>query len=192
MDKRATRQHLMRQRAALPSQARLEASQAICRHLISSPVWPAQTLGLFCALPEEADPSALQAATVGRVAYPQVAGDDLIFRAAPPEQLRPVPPFGVKEPQAHHPPVRAFDLIVVPGLGFTREGRRIGYGRGFYDRFLRQARLDNPRVLTVGFGFVSQVVEALPWDPWDEPLDALVTDQGFLWAAPSSTPQENR
>lgn len=72
----------------------------------------------------------------------------------------------------------------MPGLGFTRDGARIGYGGGYYDRALRALRAARPDVLAVGFGFALQVVDALPVGPHDAPLDAVVTEAGFSWTRP--------
>lgn len=62
------------------------------------------------------------------------------------------------------------DLILVPGLGFDPENYRIGYGKGWYDRFLAGTK----RVPTMGVGFKEQLCnELLPRDPWDIPLDQI-------------------
>ncbi len=62
------------------------------------------------------------------------------------------------------------DLVIVPGLGFTENNYRIGYGGGFYDRFFEIA----PKTYKVGIGFKEQLVEELPLEPWDAPLDEIV------------------
>ena len=72
------------------------------------------------------------------------------------------------------------DVVVVPGLAFTADGHRLGQGGGWYDRFL--VRLPE-RVLTVGVGFAEQLVDALPVEPHDVPLDLIVTDDGTASAA---------
>ncbi len=66
------------------------------------------------------------------------------------------------------------DAVVVPGACFDLAGYRIGYGGGYYDRFLPRLRDD---CLTVGFGYDWQLVPQLASDPWDQPLHCLVTDQ---------------
>lgn len=65
------------------------------------------------------------------------------------------------------------DAVVVPGACFDLAGYRIGYGGGYYDRFLPRLRAD---CLTIGFGYDWQVVPELRPDPWDQPLSHLVTD----------------
>jgi 5-formyltetrahydrofolate cyclo-ligase len=67
--------------------------------------------------------------------------------------------------------LKDIDCILVPGLGFDQEKHRIGYGQGWYDRFL--SSIGN--ILTVGVGFKEQFCEKLlPRDPWDIPLEKLL------------------
>ena len=71
------------------------------------------------------------------------------------------------------------EVLIVPLLAFDAAGHRLGYGGGFYDRtldFLR-ARGD---VLAVGFAFAAQEMECLPAEPTDQPLDAIVTENGVM------------
>jgi 5-formyltetrahydrofolate cyclo-ligase len=65
------------------------------------------------------------------------------------------------------------DVVVVPGLAFTPDGRRLGQGGGHYDRFLPRLRAG---CLTVGAGFAEQLVDDLPTEPHDVRLDLVVTD----------------
>ena len=68
--------------------------------------------------------------------------------------------------------IKKIDMIVVPGVAFDREGGRIGFGQGFYDRFLRGA---GP--FCVGLAFELQVLETLPLEKYDETLDAIITER---------------
>ena len=82
---------------------------------------------------------------------------------------------GVREPVAGNPvPVREIDLVVVPGLGFTITGFRIGRGMGFYDRFLAQSDFIG---VSCGLAFDEQVVPDLPILDHDMPLSMLATDK---------------
>ncbi len=65
------------------------------------------------------------------------------------------------------------DMIVVPGLAFTVDGRRLGQGGGWYDRFLPGRRAD---CTTIGVCFAPQLLDHLPTDKYDVVLDAVVTD----------------
>lgn len=61
-------------------------------------------------------------------------------------------------------------VVLVPGMAFDRRGGRLGRGKGFYDKFLAQA----PGVETIGCGFAHQEVEAVPREPHDQLLDAVI------------------
>lgn len=67
-------------------------------------------------------------------------------------------------------------VVLVPGVAFDRRGYRLGYGGGFYDRLLPRLR---PDCLTVGIAFDQQVVDALPAEPHDQRVGALLTERGW-------------
>jgi 5-formyltetrahydrofolate cyclo-ligase len=70
-------------------------------------------------------------------------------------------------------------VLIVPLLAFDRRGYRLGYGGGFYDRTLERLRARHP-VLAVGFAFAAQEVEAVPTEPTDQKLDAIITEAGLI------------
>jgi 5-formyltetrahydrofolate cyclo-ligase len=65
-------------------------------------------------------------------------------------------------------------------LAFDRSLRRIGRGKGYYDRFLARARSGPRECLVVGLTLAEQVVEEVPAGPLDQPLDGLVTDRELI------------
>lgn len=73
-----------------------------------------------------------------------------------------------------HPDPTWPDVVIVPGLAFTRSGHRLGQGGGWYDRFLAGRRSD---CVTIGVAFDLQIVETLPIDDHDVHLDHVVTDE---------------
>lgn len=83
-------------------------------------------------------------------------------------------PFGLLQPAADAP-VMVPDVLIVPLLGFTETGERLGQGGGHYDRWLAQ----HPDTATVGLGWDSQRVDSLPTEPHDRPLNAIVTPTRF-------------
>ena len=86
--------------------------------------------------------------------------------------------FGIDLPADLRPiPEVDIDAVLIPGLAYDRSGYRIGYGGGFYDRFLPRLRPGVPRI---GIGFHEQVVSEVPHGAIDERLDLLVTDAGVL------------
>jgi 5-formyltetrahydrofolate cyclo-ligase len=72
------------------------------------------------------------------------------------------------------------ELFVVPALVFSRAGDRLGFGRGYYDRAIAEARAAKPRTVAVGFGLDWQLVLDLPTEPHDQRLDALATESGLI------------
>ncbi|MBF0335111.1 MAG: 5-formyltetrahydrofolate cyclo-ligase [Alphaproteobacteria bacterium] len=115
------------------------------------------------------------------VALPAVAGRGM------PLEFRPWTPGQPLEAGAHgtrHPPADAGRvrpaLLLVPLLAFDREGWRLGYGGGYYDRSLSMLR-QSGRVIAVGVGFAAQEVGRVPHDDHDQRLDAVLTERGFAW-----------
>jgi 5-formyltetrahydrofolate cyclo-ligase len=70
-------------------------------------------------------------------------------------------------------------MAVVPGVGFDRTSMRLGRWQGFYDRALEALRRSGD-VCVVGLAFECQIVPELPTDPWDQPMDYVVTEKRVL------------
>ncbi|MBG0791011.1 MAG: 5-formyltetrahydrofolate cyclo-ligase [Desulfovibrionaceae bacterium] len=90
-------------------------------------------------------------------------------------------PFSIMEPDAGKcPPVQECSpaIALIPGVGFDRAGNRLGFGGGYYDRLLSTEQMR--RTLKVGICYGFQVVDGLPADPWDRPMDLICTDDE-LW-----------
>ncbi|CUH64118.1 putative 5-formyltetrahydrofolate cyclo-ligase [Thalassovita gelatinovora] len=120
-----------------------------------------------------------EAAAYGPVAVPviQAAGQPLKFSRWEPDCALKDGPFGAQVPM-----VEDFitpEIVIVPLVAFDRQGNRLGYGGGFYDRTLEVLRASGP-VLAIGFAYAAQETEALPLEPTDQPLDMIVTERGIL------------
>lgn len=92
--------------------------------------------------------------------------------------------FGIPEPvHGKSIPAQRLDLVILPLLGFDRVGNRLGMGGGYYDRtfaFCKQARrLARPYLM--GLAYDVQQVDALATQPWDVPLDAVLTESGIRY-----------
>ncbi|RXK85170.1 5-formyltetrahydrofolate cyclo-ligase [Chlorobaculum sp. 24CR] len=73
-----------------------------------------------------------------------------------------------------------FDAVFVPLAGFDRSGGRIGFGKGWYDRFFSRLRSADRHPVKIGLAFSFQEVPSVPCDPWDERLDMVVTEQEII------------
>lgn len=115
------------------------------------------------------------------VCYPlsHVHGRILSFRAIKSEAELEPGRLGVREPSNSSDlvPVDQIDLFVVPGLGFTRDGKRLGRGGGYYDATLRAA---SQRSRRVGLAFNDQIVPAMPTNGDDVDMDLVVTESESL------------
>lgn len=69
------------------------------------------------------------------------------------------------------------DLLIVPGVAFDREKRRLGYGGGYYDRFFLRL---NPKTALVALGFELQIVPEVPADRWDRRVDYIITEKRII------------
>ena len=88
--------------------------------------------------------------------------------------------WGLSEPTGPDVELDALDVVVVPALGAGRNGHRIGHGAGYYDAFLDGLRARVPSVFTVCPVYASCLVEAVPPEPHDRPVDAVVTEAGTV------------
>ena len=88
--------------------------------------------------------------------------------------------YGILEPRQARDrlvPPEEIDLLLFPGAAFDHSGGRVGYGGGFYDRFVSRLRQDVP---LVAVAFSSQLRESVPMDTHDRPVDYIVTDREII------------
>lgn len=176
---------MRRERSALPADARTALSQTIAERLAELPEWRAsRVVHLYIGAVEgevETRGIALDALQSGRrVVCPRVvssqgAGSSRLEH----REIRSLDdlvesPRGLWEPDPARCPETdpaALDLILVPGLAFDREGHRLGFGAGHYDRFL--SALHAPKV---ALAFSLQLLQAVPHSARDVPVDWIVTE----------------
>jgi 5-formyltetrahydrofolate cyclo-ligase len=158
---------------------RAAASLQICSRLEEQELWrKAKTILFYAPLPEEPD--------IWRLVVDSLAtGKDVLLPRFEVEQGRysaclirdavqdvRVGKFGVREPVKNCVTIslNRLDLILVPGIAFDLDGRRLGRGKGFYDRLL--ATLEGP---TCGVAFDQQIVRHIPVEPHDMRLSCILT-----------------
>lgn len=117
------------------------------------------------------------------LALPAILGDKIFFYKISPmsyfngDQMI-LNKFGIKEPSPSSADlVDDIDLLIVPGIAFDRNGYRIGYGRGFYDRYLQRKKY----AFSVGLGFELQLLdEELPHEKFDQRVNAIATERKIV------------
>lgn len=91
--------------------------------------------------------------------------------------------YGILEPLKEEPEINPneLDLIVVPGVAFDRNGGRMGYGAGFYDRYFKKIQKENvKRITKIALAYDFQVVDKVPMNKQDIPVDYIITEKEFI------------
>ncbi len=135
----------------------------------------------YAQMRSEIDPLAAmeEASAHGPVCLPVILGDaqPLAFRAWTPGCAMIDGAFGAQIPASGD--LVTPEILIVPLVAFARDGARLGYGGGFYDRSLEQLRAVKP-TLAIGFAYAAQERDDIPLEPTDQPLDLIVTEQGVI------------
>lgn len=166
------------------ARAQPDAGAALRDNFLAAIVIPAGAIvSGFWPMGDEIDVKPLMHALIARghrIALPCVAGrgKPLVFRAwAPGDTLIPGT-LGTSTPSDDKPALTP-DVVIAPLLAFDRRGYRLGYGAGYYDLTLAHLRAGGG-VLAVGVGYDAQEADALPAEPWDQPVDWIVTERRAL------------
>lgn len=178
--KERVRQEVEGRRRALTPQAVIEKSGEVEAHLAALPFFStARTVALYRSQPFEVDTSGLWRRVGDRAVFPRATrrGEPLTWHQvrSPDDFARGV--LGLWQPLPQTPQLSPedIDLWLVPGVAFTPRGDRLGRGAGYYDRALSRAR---PDALKVGLTFDCCILEALPVESHDVPVDLVVSESG--------------
>jgi 5-formyltetrahydrofolate cyclo-ligase len=178
------RKHALRaaSRASNPDGRARAGRDAIERLLALPELEECRTLSLYAAVEDEVP---VEAATADlwarglRTVFPRVSETGLkLFEVEDVDALEPGY-GGIREPVAGLSEVGpgCVDVFFIPGMLFDRGGRRLGRGRGYYDRLLANARRD---ALRVGCSYADRVVEGLPTESWDVVMHLVVTEREVI------------
>lgn len=184
--KDTARKYYKTKRRTLTKEQRTIFSQQAVTHLLNSPLWQkAQTVLAYLALPDELSLDSLYEAG-------WQMGKTMVIPISQPDDhsllLSRLEKFSHLTEGAYHirelaPPLRQkisagqIDLCLIPGIAFDKLGNRLGFGAGYYDRFLPRLRPDVPKI---GVCFSAQLsIEPLPTDEYDKPMDYLLTENGL-------------
>jgi len=181
--KNSVRQILRQRKDAMIPEDRLMKSRRICHHLMEI-IKNGETVMVFTSKEKEVNTKPLILALFRQgnpVVVPIIVKEDVSLRLSYLRDFSALVPstFGVPEPIGSEIPALAEDIgtIILPMLGFDRKGARIGYGAGYYDRFLSKY----PGLRKIGIAFACQEFEGLPVDDNDIRMDAIITEDGMVY-----------
>lgn len=183
--KQQIRAELKEKRASLSRERRKEYSRRICDNLRAF-IKTEKPKAIYFYYPLGSEVNLLPLAeellsegfsTEGRmIAFPRTCGETMDFYPVTSLSDFAEGSFHIMEPVGEAPLTEKEPLVLVPGLGFDRKGNRMGYGKGFYDRYF--ARF--PSCRKIGASFETQIIEEIPAEPHDIFMDFIVTEKGIL------------
>ncbi len=175
-EKNRVRRELLQKRINLSEEERRKLSQKIVENLRSLPEYQkAKKVLLYCPIKGEPDLTSLFEEVINEkeLILPKVEGENLkLYKVDNPSCLSPGA-FGILEPvEGKEVSPEQLDFIAVPGIAFDLRGYRLGFGKGYYDRFLKRTKATK-----VGVAYSFQVLERIPHDVWDVPIDIILTEK---------------
>ena len=182
MNKFELRSYMVNKRSRITAKIRTEKSEIIINKLRSLQVYlDAKLILVYVSFRSEVETHSFinQALRDGkRIAVPLTISDAKLLLPCEIFSLDDLAPrtLGILEPDKNNTNEvnrKDIDLAVVPGLAFDLHGNRLGFGAGYYDRFLPSLRKD---AITIGVCFDEQLVEQLPVEVFDVPLDGVLTN----------------
>jgi 5-formyltetrahydrofolate cyclo-ligase len=184
-DKAQIRSRLRQILAQMSAAVRAQKSRLICQHLLDAQEYKkASVVMLFLSMPEEVDmtPILLDAWQQGKtVVVPKVLWEKHHMIPVEIHSLDTglnVDKKGLRNPTTDTPvPYEDIDLVVAPGLGFDRQGNRLGRGGAFYDRLFALPQLKAPKWAVA---FSEQILETIPHGENDIPVDVVVCETGII------------
>ena len=180
MTKKELRQQMKQLKAITPEAVKQVEADMVFNSIKSMPVWnQAQHILCYWSLPDELPTHDMvnQWLAAGKNIYlPRVKGDDLeIVPYHGPQSLDDNNKFHIGEPVGDDVDPSCLELIIVPAVALDVKRNRLGRGKGFYDRLLSVATCP-----TIGVVCDFQLVETVPVEPHDRPLDCIVTSDTII------------
>ncbi len=173
----------LQRRDALPLSVHRDSGHAILRRIVAMDEFrQARTILAYCSFGSEIDTAPLLNQVLGAgktLVLPKLnpaSGALDLYRVKNLDADLRTGLWGIREPdasQCEHCPATDIDWILVPGVAFDRRGGRLGYGKGYYDKLL--ASIDR-RPRTVAAAFEVQMMDAIPMEPHDVHVGAVVTE----------------
>jgi 5-formyltetrahydrofolate cyclo-ligase len=181
------RQEAFRRRDALDRDFRRDAARAIAKRALElAELADIQPVGGYWPIRSEVDPRPLMRRLLKRgqdVALSQILHPRLSWRLWRPGDPLIKGGFGVREPGPDAPECFPAALLV-PLAAFDRQGHRVGYGKGHFDRAIAALEAKHP-VLTIGLAYAVQEIDRVPVEPHDRMLDVIVTESELIRTKPA-------
>jgi 5-formyltetrahydrofolate cyclo-ligase len=177
-EKASIRERFLKKRARMSEALKRELSNSICKNILNfNPFKSAKTIAMYFPVRSEADVLSLTNEKGKYFAFPKVAEKDILFSHADYPDGFVIGSFGILVPAScDFIDPGKIDLFLVPGVVFDERGYRLGYGKGFYDRFISKHAPKN----TVGVCYNDFLIKSLKVDPWDTRVNYMVTDKGVF------------
>lgn len=177
MNTKADVRQQVRARLQFPPAVAAEKAARICEEIVHGRAWKsARMVAMFA--PHVGEPNIellIPQAHGRRFCFPRMRGDEVDFLHVLDPSSLVVSRWKIREPlfdPANVVPLDSIDLVLVPGVAFTRAGERLGRGGGFYDRILSSPTL---RAVKIGVCFAEQIVDSLPTEAHDVGVDVVVS-----------------
>lgn len=170
------RKQLIAQRRSLPKHIWQENSQQLCKNLQSLPLFHhAKTILAYFSYRQEPDLSSLFCQH-HRWGFPRCDGDSLTWHCWTADDPLELNRYGIYEPTAIAPLIlpAEVDLLLIPAVACDRQGYRLGYGGGYFDRLLHSPEWQV--IPSIGIVFDFAYLDTLPLDTWDQKLQAICTE----------------
>lgn len=176
VEKADIRRHMLKVRDGLGADVRRQKSERIQEKIGQLPEFQrAEWVFLYMDYASEVQTGILleQALALHKhVALPKVMGSDMEFFEIHARSEVQKGYKGIMEPEGRTPVLPEYALVIVPGVAFSRLGQRLGYGKGFYDRYLAR----HPEFGTCAAAYECQVLDRLPAEEHDILLQQLITE----------------
>lgn len=175
------RRQLLKQRRSLPARVWQTQSEQLCDRLQELSIFArASTILAYWSCRQEPDLSPLLHRSDKVWGLPRCVDKSLCWHRWQPGESLERGSYDIFEPRADSPPLQAesVDLILVPAVACDRAGYRLGYGGGFYDRLLSLPQWSS--IPTLGIIFEFALLESLPIEQWDIPLNGICTEEQII------------
>lgn len=179
LEKRKTRDRIKKLRLDLTKEQVAKESKLIYNQIIDNKIFErAEVVMSYMSFQNEIDTEKINDYVIScgkKLLLPKMVDREIIKPIEYTGKFKIDNSFGIKEPvgETYNGDI---DLIIVPGVVFDREGNRIGYGRGYYDRFLKLY----PRTRKISLAYEFQILDRLEVEEHDEKIDEIVTKNNII------------